>query len=234
MKDIEQSRRSGAEVVADIAQHQAEHAEIIAAFHRMWYESRHTWGMTFFEGVPVLKNPLDLWVLAEIVWDTRPTLIIETGTAFGGSALFLARQLDKLVKGHVITVDVDAVERKPMHSRVSYVQGSSIDPEVVQTIGKVAATHPRVMVLLDSDHGAEHVTAELEAYAPMVTSGQFLVVEDTNINGRPVDVDWKGGPGPGPAVDAWLPEHPEFARELMAERYLLTHNPSGWLRKVAA
>jgi len=234
MIDLEQSSRSEADVLAAIRADQAQYADAIAAFHQAFYASRQTHGMTYFEGVPILKNPLDLWVYQELIWALRPTLLIETGTAFGGSALFFARQFDKLGSGAVVSIDLEPAETVPTHPRISYVKGlSSVDARVVESVAQVAASHPRVMVVLDSDHAAPHVLDELHAYAPLVTLGQFLVVEDTNINGRPVAIDWKGGPGPGPAVDAWLPEHPEFEAAVWPERYLITHSPGGWLRRVA-
>lgn len=229
---VTQTTRSGEETIATILREKEQHKETIDAFHRLFYYSRQTHGMTFYEGVPLLKNPLDLWVYQEIVWDLRPTLIIETGTAYGGSALYFARQLDRVGEGKVISIDLEPAEHLPEHPRVSYVRGlSSVFDELVAGVAQIAASHPRVMVVLDSDHSMRHVLAELEAYAPLVTPGQFLVVEDTNINGRPVEVDWQGGLGPGPAVDRWLPAHPEFEVAVMAERYLLTHNPHGWLRR---
>ncbi len=229
MIDLEQSKRSMDDTVAEIAHERAQYAEAIDAFHRIFYASRQTHGMTFFEGIPILKNPMDLWVAQEIVWDLKPTLIIETGTAYGGSALYFARQLDRIGEGHVVSVDLDPAAKLPQHPRVTYVRGSSTRADIVAAMEDVAGTHPRVMVSLDSDHSKRHVLDELDAYAPLVTAGQFLIVEDTNINGRPVAIDWKGGPGPGPAVDEWLPQHPEFARAAMAERYLLTFHT--WLRK---
>lgn len=229
MIDLEQIRRSMDDTCAEIARERAQYAEAIDAFHRVFYASQQTHGMTFFEGVATLKNPLDLWVAQEIIWDLKPTLIIETGTAYGGSALFYARQLDRLGAGKVVSIDLDPAEKLPAHERITYVRGSSTSADIASAMEQVAATHPRVMVVLDSDHSARHVLAELHCYGPLVTPGQFLVVEDTNINGRPVAIDWKGGPGPGVAVDAWLPKHPEFERATMAERYLLTFHT--WLQK---
>lgn len=232
MKDLVQSRRTSAQMREDVAAVRAQHGPALDAFHRIWYDAYFTHGMTYFEGVPLIKNPMDLWVYQELIFDLKPTLIIETGTAFGGSALFFARQLEKLGAGSVVSVDISPAEQLPRHSRITFLPGSSIDPAIVALVANRARAHERVMVILDSDHGAEHVRAELEAYAPLVTVGQFLVVEDTNINGHPVDIDWKGGPGPHAAVDAFLPEHPEFERDVLAERYLLTMHPGGWLRRM--
>jgi cephalosporin hydroxylase len=211
----------------------AEHKATIDAFHQLWYGSPGTWGMTAWQGRPLLKCPTDLWVYQEIVHALRPTLIVETGTAMGGSALYFSHLLDLTGDGAVVSVDIEPAENLPTHPRCTFVTGSSIDPQIVDYV-KGRATGQRVMVVLDSDHSMAHVLSELDAYGPLVTDGQFLVIEDTNINGRPMPIDWKGGPGPGPAVDAWLPLHPEFAPDILAERHYLTMHPGGWLRRMTA
>jgi cephalosporin hydroxylase len=231
--DLQQATRTTGDTFAAIEAERAEHADVIDAFHRVFYASRQTHGMTFYEGVPLLKSPMDLWVYQEILWDLRPTLVIETGTAYGGSALYFARQFDRIGEGQVLSIDLDPAEKLPRHERVTYLSGfSSTDRRVIDAVAHVAQSHPRVMVILDSDHSKAHVLDELAAYAPLVTQGQFLVVEDTNINGRPVEIDWKGGPGPGPAVDEWLPQHPEFEDAIMARRYMLTFHT--WLRRISS
>jgi cephalosporin hydroxylase len=230
--DLETVAKPGSETMRDIVSKPKEQWDVINAFHELFYGSDHTHGFTFYEGVPVLKNPLDLWVVQEIIWDLKPTLIVETGTAYGGSALYYARQLDRLGAGKVVSIDLEPAERLPEHERITYIKGySSVHPALARAVAAIAAEHPRVMVVLDSDHSKRHVLQELDAYASLVTPGQFLVVEDTNINGRPVKVDWKGGPGPGPAVDEWLPRHPEFSRAEMAYRYMMTFHT--WLRRSA-
>jgi cephalosporin hydroxylase len=232
MKDLAATAYDLDDVRRDIVADQQAHASTIAAFHRLFYSRRYTHGLTTYHGVPILKNPLDLWVYQEVLWDLRPTLIIETGTAYGGSALFFAEMLDRRGEGRVISIDIEPHTTLPPHPCLSYVTGSSTDPQVVAAIRQIAATHPRVMVVLDSDHSQAHVLDELDAYAPLVTPGQFLVVEDTNIDSRPILDGWMGGhPGPGAAVDTWLPAHPEFTPDALAERFLLTHYPGGWLRR---
>jgi cephalosporin hydroxylase len=231
MIDVVTSTRTMAEVRDDVCAIRARHADTINAFHRVWYEQRNTWSFTFYDQRPMMKCPTDLWVYQEIITDLKPTLIVETGTAYGASALYFAHQLDRIGIGSVISIDAQPFPDLPDHDRCWFVKGSSTDPEIVEWV-RQRARGQRVMVVLDSDHSMAHVLEELAIYAPLVTPGQFLVVEDTNINGRPVPIDWKGGPGPGPAVDAWLPAHPEFERDLLAERYLLTMHPDGWLRRV--
>lgn len=222
------------DVRALVQQHQRRHAELIEAFHQLWYTSGHTWGMASYAGVPVLKNPLDLWVMAEIVHATRPTVIIETGTAFGGSALYLGDALERAGgPGMVISIDIEPDHLPARHPRVRYIRGkSSIDPELVASIRDAAnARRERVMVILDSDHSAAHVEAELEAYAPLVTDGCYLVVEDTNLNGHPVP--WEHGPGPAEGLERWRERSSiadRFRTDAFAERFLLTMFPGGWLR----
>lgn len=209
---------------------------VVEAFHEAWYTTKHTWAMATYRGVPILKNPLDLWVLQELIHYTKPALIIETGTAYGGSAYFMADVLDRVGRGAVITVDITpnpdpAVQA---HPRVWIVKGSSTDDLVSGFLReRVAATKGPVLVVLDSDHHAPHVARELELYAPLVPVGGYLIVEDTNLNGRPVLPEW--GPGPGEAVDAFLASDAGrgWVREPLCERFLLTMHPGGWLRRVA-
>lgn len=232
MRDVVTSSLTVQDARAGVALLQQQHRGVIDAFHRFWYEQPWTWSFTFYDQRPMMKCPTDLWIYQEIITDLKPSLIIETGTAYGASALYFAHQLDRLGQGQVISIDPEPFPDLPTHDRCWFVRGSSTDTHVVEYL-RARARNQRVMVVLDSDHSMAHVLAELAIYAPLVSLGQFLVVEDTNINGRPVPIDWKGGPGPGPAVDAWLPAHPEFQQDPLAERYGLTMHPGGWLRRVA-
>lgn len=214
----------------------AAHGAVMDAFHSAFYQSRWTHNFAHWMGVPTLKNPLDLWIYQELLAATKPTLIIETGTAYGGSALFFAHMLDRVGgKSHIVSVDLEPNPTLPQHPRLTFLKSDSTDPGIVAMLTRKAraTAHERVMVILDSDHSAAHVTRELDAYADLVTPGCYLVVEDTHYNDRPVPQSWMGGPGPGPAVDAWLPKHPEFEADRMCERFWMTFYPGGWLRRVA-
>ena len=204
--------------------------EVVDAFHRLYYDSHDsTWARTFWRGIPVLKCPLDLWVYQEILVETQPDLIVETGTFGGGSAYYLASICDLLGTGTIVTIDVDPQRELPEHARITYVTGSSVDDEIVADVRRRARRAERVMVILDSDHSRDHVLRELELYGPLVTPGCYLVVEDTNVNGHPVVPHF--GPGPMEALTAFLQTTDDFEIDSSREKLLLTFNPSGYLRR---
>lgn len=201
------------------------------AFHQQYYEARaQTWQDTRWLGVPVYKCPLDLWIYQEIIWRVQPELIVECGTADGGSAYYFASLCDLMGRGKILTIDVNGMPEAGKHPRISFLQGSSTDPGIVREVKHRTDRAGAVMVVLDSDHSRDHVAREIEAYAPLVTRGSYLVVEDTNINGHPVRSDW--GPGPHEAVDAFLSTTDAFVPDETCQRFMLTFNPRGWLRRV--
>lgn len=202
-------------------------SKIVAdAFHKLFYDSC-AWYSTKWLGVTMLKSPFDIWVYQEILYDVRPSLIIETGTLHGGSALFLASVCDCLGAGHVVTVDIETRERRK-HPRISYVKGSSTDPVIIEQLAKMAK-NKKTLVVLDSDHHKDHVLQEMLAYGPMVAHGSYMIVEDGNINGHPVVPGWDAGPTE--AIDEFLKSHPEFTADRDREKFLMTFNPGGYLRK---
>ncbi len=204
--------------------------DAVARFHELYYDSpERTWQNTYWLGVRAAKCPLDLWVYQEILHETRPDLVIESGTAWGGSALFLASVCDQIGQGSVCTIDIAGDPNRPSHPRIEYVLGSSTDGEVVARVTKRVRSARRVMVILDSDHSCEHVTAELQLYAPFVTSGCYLIVEDTNVNGHPVLPDF--GPGPMEAIADFLAGDERFRVDADREKLLMTFNPGGYLRR---
>jgi cephalosporin hydroxylase len=200
----------------------------VERFHRLYYgHSGRTWKNTHWLGVPLQKCPLDLWVYQELLTEIRPELVVETGSFAGGSALYLASCMDLMKQGRVISIDI--VERqRPDHERLTFITGSSTDPSVIGQVERAAQAASPVMVILDSDHSRDHVLAELRAYAPLVTPGSYLIVEDTNI-GRPVET--RLTPGPHEALEQFLRESAEFVRDPAREKFFLTFNPGGFLRR---
>jgi len=207
---------------------------IVRQFHRLYYHSlERTWKDTYYRGVTIWKCPLDLWLYQEVLHDLRPDLIVETGTAFGGSAYFLGDLCDTLgLDARIITVDVEDKPDRPQHPRVTYVTASSTDPAVVAQVRDAVPAGGTVLVVLDSDHSRDHVLAELRAYADVVSVGSYVVVEDTNVNGHPAYPEF--GPGPMEAVEAFLAEDDRFVVDEGKEKFFMTFNPRGYLRKVRA
>lgn len=201
-------------------------------FHKMYYYRRQrTWRNTTWLGTDVLKCPLDLWVYQEILHELRPDWIVETGTFDGGSASYLASLCDLLGSGQVLTIDPREHPGRPAHPRITYVRGLSTDPEVVAGVAERVVGARCVLVLLDSDHSRDNVLAELRAYHRFVTPGSYCVVEDGNVGGHPVAREF--GPGPTEAIRAFLAESPAFEVDHSREKFYLTFNPGGYLRRVA-
>jgi cephalosporin hydroxylase len=205
---------------------------ITSAFHRLYYYNpSRTWSATQWLGHPIRKLPLDAWVYQEIIADVRPGLIIETGTRFGGSALMMANICDLIGHGQVVSVDI-AADAQPEHPRVTYVDGSSVDPQIVGKIEAMVPSAEPVMVVLDSDHRTAHVRQELAAYAKLVSVGSYLVVEDTNTGGHPVHNAEVPDEGPMAAVQELMARDDSFELDRARERHFLTYNPCGYLRRV--
>jgi cephalosporin hydroxylase len=210
------------------------HGDVVQQFTQAYYEGAlfgETRADTIWLGVRTDKCPLDLWIYQELLHELRPDLIVETGTAFGGSALYLASICDLLGHGRVLTIDVQEQEGRPRHDRIEYFTGSSVAPGTIEHVHAAASGAPNVLVVLDSDHRREHVLEELRLYGPFVQPGGYLVVEDTILNGHPVSPDF--GPGPLEAVEAFLSEQQEFESDRSREKLYLTFNPRGFLRRRA-
>ena len=206
--------------------------QVVERFHKHYYESHRsggTWKDTFWLGVPVWKCPLDLWVYQEIIFGQKPDLIVETGTAFGGSALYMAGLCDIMGNGRVITIDIEHKEGRPSHERITYLNGSSTDRSITTEVER-AAGGAKVLVILDSDHSKAHVLEELRFYNRLVQNGGYIIVEDTNVNGHPVKPRF--GPGPMEAVDEFLRANKDFVVDASKEKFFMTFNPRGYLKCV--
>lgn len=218
--------------------------DIIEDFQRVYYNDwDRTWENTRWHGHKILKCPLDLWVYQEIIWEQEPDLIIETGTAHGGSALWFAHMLDLVGHGNVVSIDICGPKffpDRPKHPRIRYITDSSTDPEVFEEVADwVYADTPNpvknVLVVLDSDHRAPHVLAELEMWSDLVSIGGYIIVEDGNVNGHPVIPEH--GPGPTEAIAEFLDRQASLGRgdfiiDTSKEKFMMTFNPGGYLRRV--
>jgi cephalosporin hydroxylase len=204
-------------------------------FHRYYLQKAADYGAEGLQprwlGQAVEKTPWDCWVYQEIIWETRPDFVIELGVTAGGSAHFFASVLDMMDHGEVIGVDVSLARAgSPGNKRIQYIEGSSTAPETLERV-RTRAAGKRVLVIADSRHEKNHVLAELEAYAPLVHVGGYFIVEDTlnDVLGfSPVPIE-----GSKAAAEAFLARTDDFVVDRRwAERYVLTLNPNGFLRRV--
>jgi cephalosporin hydroxylase len=214
-----------------------------------------------WQGRPIIQYPQDIVVMQELIWQIKPDLIIETGIAHGGSLIFSASMLaqldicDAIKKGEkmdpfesnrmVLGIDIDirddnlvAIEAHPMASRIKMIEGSSIAPEIIDQVKQFASGYKSVLVCLDSNHTHEHVLAELEAYASLVTKDSYCVVFDTVIEDLPDNLfpDRPWGPGNNPKTAVWeyLKTHHEFEIDKSIQhKLLITVAPDGYLKKIA-
>jgi cephalosporin hydroxylase len=218
--------------VSEILRNQAA-TDIVSKFSDLYYmlgiADRMDW-----RGVKVTKNPCDLWQVASLIARIKPAVIVETGTAYGGSALFyvdIARANG--ISTQIITVDVNP-KMPPVCNipEITSLSGYSTDQGIVDRIKSLVVNRSPVMVILDSDHSRANVARELELYSPMVTVDSYLIVEDCNVNGHP---SFPGhGPGPFEATEAFLAGNQQFICDKECEQHLLTFNPgaiSGELRE---
>ena len=196
-------------------------------------------------GMPIIQMPADIVAIQEIIWENKPDVIIETGIAWGGSVVLNASILDLIGNGRVIAVDrtlpqknIDAIIKYPFSKRVTLIEGSSVDPNIITQIHSHINAGDKVMVQLDSNHTHDHVLQELREYGAMVTPGQFLIVSDTIVEFIPEQTHrprpWGRGNNPKSALDTYLKETDRFERDLyINDKILATFNPDGYMRCVA-
>lgn len=211
-------------------------------------------------GRPIIQYPQDMIAMQELIWQVRPDLIIETGIAHGGSLILSAsvlalldmteaieegKTMDPLKsKRKVLGIDIDirehnrvAIESHPMASRIQMIEGSSIAPEIIEEVKRVASGFERILVCLDSNHTHDHVLEELNLYAPMTSVDSYCVVFDTVVEDMPKEIfkDRNWGPGNNPKTAVWeyLKTHSEFEIDkTIQNKLLITVAPDGFLKRV--
>ena len=207
------------------------------------YDYSYLWSWL---GVPIIQMPADIMATQEVIWTTKPDVIVECGVARGGSVLFMASILELIGNGKVVGVDIDirqpardSIENHPMSKRVTLIEGGSVDVETVAMVRKEIPGRARVMVILDSDHSRDHVLEECRTYGPMVTPGCYLVVADTIVAHLPDDSTARHrsrvlekGNEPAAAAKLYLAEAKEFEIDLVLNsKLVLSSSPGGYLRR---
>lgn len=202
--------------------------------YHLWYYGEQVWTKTTFLGIRCLKSVSDMWNYQEIIAEYKPSLVIEFGTYQGGSALFFAELLN-LVSPHsrVLTVDIDQSkvdERVRRNPRIEFLEGDSTSAEVAERVRSLRGLYPgNAFFIVDSDHRMEHVFNEMLQLRSITKPGDYVVIEDGNVNGHPILPDW--GPGPYEALEAYFAQYPDdYESDSVRERkFGFTFAPKGFL-----
>lgn len=237
--EFEQGKRSSAIEMAKDAKLKQQALDVLVESDRHGWSYQWSW-----LGLPIIQMPPDVIATQEVIWETKPDVIVETGVARGGSLILYASILQLIGKGKVIGIDIDirphnrdSIESHPLAHRIELIQGSSIDENLVADVRKRIPAGSKVMVILDSNHTHQHVYDELKLYAPLVTEGQFLIVADTVVEDIPAQEHrprpWGPGDNPATAMQAFLKEDQRFAPDpFINAKLLITSSPGGYLRRV--
>ena len=232
--------------------------KVFAELSKEWFEqsikAEYSYNFEWL-GRPLIQYPTDLVGMQEIFFKTKPDLVIETGIAHGGSLVFSASMMALLdicdgvsnmeSARHVIGVDIEikphnrkAIEEHPLFSRITLLEGSSVDQSLFSELSDIAKNYKRIMVILDSNHTHDHVLEELRMYSKLVSVGNYCIVMDTVIETSPIaalaDRPWTVGNNPMTAVKQFLAEESNFDVDKQIEHKLgITVAPNGWLRRIA-
>lgn len=209
--------------------------DFFTEYHK-WYYNTEVWKRQYWRGVEVQKFIFDVWNYQEIIFDLKPDLILEIGTYKGGSALMfhdLLRNVNK--KGIVVTVDISHELSKPNIDGIKglkLLEGDSISLEMAKAMELYIKDSGRVFAILDGNHQKEQVFKEMVIMNELLKEGDYLVVEDGNINGNPVLPGW--GAGPKEAIDDFFRIYPDsFKHDYDRERkFRITCAPEGYLIKL--
>ena len=189
------------------------------AWLRAGWDTKYVYGFSWL-GRPIIQLPEDILRIQEVIYETKPDIILETGIAHGGSLIFYATLCTAIGKGRVIGIDIEirphnrsAIEKHRLSPLITLIEGSSIDHDIVSSAKALIGKDDKVLILLDSNHLKDHVLAELEAYAPLVSQGSYIVACDgimQQVVGAPrSQPDWTWN-NPISAINEFLDIHPEF------------------------
>ncbi len=228
-------------------------AEAFPLLSKLWlrcgWDNKYVYSFSWL-GRPMIQLPEDMIRIQELIYRLQPDVIVETGVAHGGALVFYAGLCKTIGKGRVIGVDIEirphnrrALEEHFLKPYITLIEGSSIEPAIVEHVRSLIHPQEKVLVLLDSCHTYEHVSAELEAYAPLITPGSYIIAMDgimEEVVGAPrTEPSWKWS-NPKKAAEDFIKKNPAFTLEEppfpfnegnIQER--VTYWPSGYLKRLS-
>jgi len=212
-----------------------EYSNLFGMSLKQWFLYQHRniiFDKCYWMGVRAMKNPLDAWIYQEIIYEVKPDIIIEIGSAEGGSTLYFANLLDLLGKGIVISIDIDRTKYHIEHGRITIITGNSSSPDIISKVSNLC-NGKCVLVVHDGDHRKESVLKDLRPYSTLVSVNSYFIVED-----GVADLFQAGDgigmfeEGPLKAIEEFLVENHNFIVDKERERYILTYNPKGFLKRI--
>ncbi len=231
--------------------------KLLATVSQSWLNTANASQYSYnfeFMGRPIIQYPHDIVQIQELIFQVKPDLIIETGIAHGGSVVMSASFLALLdiaegkdprtSERKVLAIDIDirnhnheAMKQHPFFFKMRLIEGSSIDPDIIQEVRNFASNYQKVMVILDSNHTHDHVLEELNSYSDLVSVESYCIVFDTVIENLPSgsfpDRPWDKGDNPMTAVDFWLSKNENFdIDEMIDKKLLVSVAPRGYLKKI--
>lgn len=207
------------------------------------YSDRYRYGYNWtWMDLPIIQMPEDIVLTQELLWKLKPDYVIELGIAWGGSLAMYAASMELAGKGQVIGIDItipkhnaEAIMSCPVSSRISLIEGSSIDKDLFKGVASKIPKNSTVMMVLDSNHAHDHVYDELNLWSPLVQAGSYIIVSDTVVEHIPAQEHrprpWGPGNNPGTAALKFLRENPRFTSEnSYSDRAVASFNPAGYLK----
>jgi cephalosporin hydroxylase len=223
-------------------------AAVSSAWLRAGWDAKYVYGFSWF-GRPIIQLPEDMIRIQEVIYALKPDVVVETGVAHGGSLIFYASLLKAMGRGRVVGIDIEirphnrkAIEAHELAPMITLIEGSSIDPRIVAQTRAAILPGETVLVLLDSNHTKDHVMAELEAYAPLVSIGSYIVATDgimEQVSGGPrTKPDWKTN-NPRQAALEFVSRNPDFVIDRPARPFQegvvdepVTYWPDGFIKRL--
>lgn len=218
------------------------------AWLRSGWDNKYVYSFSWL-GRPIIQLPEDMFRIQEILHNVKPDVVIETGVAHGGSLIFYASICRSLNHGRVIGIDIEirpynrkAIEEHQLSPLITLIEGSSIANGTIESVNNLLNKDETVLVLLDSCHTKEHVLAELEAYAPLVSIGSYIIVMDgimESVTGAPrTKEDWIWNNPKQAALEfiqsseLFVIDEPAFNFNEGEITERVTYWPSGYLKRI--
>jgi cephalosporin hydroxylase len=216
---------------------------------KVGWNEKHPYTFTW-AGIPIIQESEDIVRLQEVIWNIKPDVIIETGVAHGGGLMLYASLCKAMGRGRVIGIEIEfrgdhkkQIETHDLSSFITLVEGSSVDPAVVQQVRDLIKRGETTLIILDSNHSRDHVAKELEAYCGMVTKDSYIVATDGSmefLHDVPRGESHWIEDNPAIAAREFAKNHPEFVIEEPILRFnesaltkSITHWNDAWLRRVS-